>query len=410
MLGLADGSGSWEVTMAADVGLKNTGLRGVTVADSKISDIDGAKGILIYRGYRIEDLAEHSSFEETLYLLLNGSLPDQGGLLSLGKQMREARNLPDFIPESLKRWPRSAATMDVLQAAVPLLAMADPELGIETRAANERKAVRVVTRMAAVVSAWHRLSHGFELLPPDPELSHAGNFLWQFTGKRPSPAMARDLEVSMILQAEHTLNASTFACREVASTRAHMYAGLAAGVGALSGSLHGGANAQVMKMLLELERAGVGEEDVAAWVKGKLDRKETIMGMGHAVYKTFDPRSKILRQITQRLATETGQEQRFRLLARIEEECHKEFERRGKPTVKSNVDYYSGLLDFMMGIPIDAMTAMFAISIAAGWCSHIIEEKFAEARQEPALYRPSSEYTGRYCSPDGCEYLAVAAR
>jgi citrate synthase len=134
------------------------------------------------------------------------------------------------------------------------------------------------------------------------------------------------------------------------------------------------------------------------------------MGMGHAVYKTFDPRSKILRKIAQRLASEIGQEKRFRLLARIEEECHKEFERRGKPTVKSNVDFYSGLLYFMMGIPIDAMTAMFAISIAAGWCSHIIEEKFAEAQQKPALYRPASEYTGRYCSSDGCEYPAVADR
>jgi citrate synthase len=396
--------------MAADVRLKNVGLRGVTVADSKISYIDGKKGILIYRGYRIEDLAEQSNFEETFYLLLNGHLPGKERLSVFDRQLKQARKLPDFIVESMKRWPQTGSTMDVLQGSVPLLAMADLELGEETRAANERKAVRIISGLAAAVAAWHRITLGLEPIDPDSELSHAGNFLWQFNGQLPSAEMTRALEVSMILQAEHTFNASTFACREVASTRAHIYASVAAGVGALSGSLHGGANAEVMKMLLEMEAAGLGEQKVAAWVKDRLDEGGKIMGMGHAVYKTFDPRSKVLKQIARRLALATGQESRYRLLARIEEEAHREFERRGKPTIKSNIDFYSGFVYSTMGVPVDAMTAMFAISLAAGWCSHIIEEKYAEAQQKPALYRPEAEYIGYYCGPIGCQYEAIEER
>jgi citrate synthase len=214
----------------------------------------------------------------------------------------------------------------------------------------------------------------------------------------------------MILQAEHTFNASTFACREVASTRAHIYASVAAGVGALSGSLHGGANAEVMQMLLQMESAGLREEDVPAWVRERLDRKEKIMGMGHPVYKTFDPRSKILREFARRLATDPEHARRYRLLQKIEKECHKEFERRGQPTIKSNVDFYSGLLYSVMGIPLHAMTAMFAISLVAGWCAHIIEEKFAEAQGKPVLYRPQADYIGDYCGPVGCRYRSLDER
>lgn len=396
--------------MAADMPLKNTGLRGVTVADSRISHIDGKQGVLIYRGFRIEDLAKNSNFEETFYLLLNGRLPAALELAAFRDHLKEARALPDFIPGSMKTWPRKAAAMDVLQASTPLLAMTDPELDQETRAANERKAVRIVSGMAAAVAAWNRVRKGLDPLPPDPTLSHAGDFLRRFTGKAPGEEMARALEVSMILQAEHTFNASTFACREVASTRAHMYSAVAAGVGALSGPLHGGANAVVMETLLEMEKAGFDRKDVAAWVKGKLDRREKIMGMGHPVYKTYDPRSAILKEISEGLAGKTGFEPRYRLFAMVEEVCHEEFERRGKPTIKSNVDFYSGLLYSMAGIPREAMTALFAISLVVGWCSHIIEEKFAEARGKPALYRPQSEYVGDYCGPVGCEYRPIHER
>jgi citrate synthase len=211
--------------MAKVVSLKNTGLRGVTVADTKISFIDGEKGVLIYRGYRIEDLSENSTFPEVAFLLLNGVLPEKKVLEDFEKQIAEARQVPDYILKSMKHWPGGARPMDVLQAVVPALAIGDGDIGDETRDANVRMAVRLIARVPAVVAAWHRLRQGLDPLPPDESLHHAANFLWQLHGKKPDPEMARDLDVCLILHADHTFNASTFACREVVSTRAHMYAG-----------------------------------------------------------------------------------------------------------------------------------------------------------------------------------------
>ena len=288
--------------MAQVVSVKNTGLRGVAVADTKISFIDGEKGILIYRGYRIEDLAENSNFMEVAFLLLNGELPKKGESGDFEKQVAEARELPEYMFNSMKQWPKGARPMDVLQASVAALAIGDPDVNEETRAANVRMAVRLIARVPAVVAGWHRIRQGLEPLPPDASLSHAANFLWQLHGKKPDPEMARDLDVCLVLHADHTFNASTFACREVVSTRAHMYAGVAAGIGALSGSLHGGANAEVMKMLMELE----SEKDIPGWVKGRIERGERIMGMGHAVYKTMDPRARFLKDMAFRLGKKTG--------------------------------------------------------------------------------------------------------
>ena len=392
--------------MEKEVRIKNTGLRGVTVADSKISFIDGEKGILIYRGYRIEDLARKSSFIETAHLLLNGSLPNQQQLSDLEAAVKESRALPDFIYRSLKTWPKQADPMDVLQAAVPIMAMADPELADESREANVRKAIRLIARFPGVVAAWHRIRHGQEPLPPDDQLSHAANLLWQLHGRQPDPDMARELDICLLLHADHTFNASTFACREVVSTMAHMYAGVAAGVGALSGDLHGGANARVVKMVMELE----SEKDLAAWIKNRIDRGERIMGMGHAVYKTTDPRAIILKNTSEKLGKKSGNEDWYRLLSRIQELAVKEFESRGKSKIKPNVDFYSGSVYHMLGIPTDLMTPMFAIARVSGWCSHIIEEKFAEAQEKPALYRPQAEYVGDYCGPVGCEYRQLEAR
>ncbi len=392
--------------MEGTVKVKNTGLRGVTVADTRISFIDGDKGILIYRGYRIEELAEYSSFPETAYLLLNGTLPDAKQLSDFTDQVAVAGRVPDFIFDSLRLLPVDARPMDLLQAAVPLLAMADPDLEEETRDANVRKAIRLIARLPVVVAGWQRIRQGLEIVPPDSSLSHAGNFLYQLTGRKPDEETARDLDVCLVLHADHTFNASTFACREVVSTRAHMYAGVAAGVGALSGSLHGGANAEVMKMLVALE----SEKDVAGWVKRQLDSGKRIMGMGHAVYRTIDPRANILKAMSLRLGKKLGQEKWYGLSERIEEAALSEFERRGKATLKPNCDFYSAPVYHLMGIPDDLMTAVFAISRIAGWCAHIIEEKFAEAQEKPALYRPSSEYVGNYCGLMGCTYEPVEKR
>jgi citrate synthase len=386
--------------MAVKVSVKNTGLRGVTVADTKISFIDGEKGVLIYRGYRIEDLARFSTFTETAFLLLNGRLPGARELDAFSSSLIAARELPGFLLDCLKALPPKAAPMDVLQASVPLLACADPDVTSDQREANVEMAVRLIARLPATAAAWNRIRAGLDPLPPRNDLGHAANFLWQLTGNVPSEDEARDLDVCLILHADHTFNASTFACREVCSTRAHMYAAVAAGIGALSGSLHGGANMKVMEMILRLEH----ENDISGWVKARIDAGERIMGMGHAVYKTSDPRAIYLKEMASRLAAVKGMEKWDSIAKRLEEAAVAEFDRRGKSEIRPNVDFYSAPVYYMMGIPPDLFTVVFAVSRVAGWCSHVIEEKFAEAQEKPMLYRPTAEYVGNYCGLMGCEF------
>ena len=392
--------------MAQIVNVKNIGLRGVTVADTKISFIDGERGILIYRGYRIEQLAENASFIEVAYLLQNATLPDKTQLDDFEKQVIKARDVPQFVFDSFKAWPRVAKPMDVLQAAVPLLAMADPDIGDESREANARMAIRLLARLPVVVAAWHRTRQGLDPLPSEDSLPHAANFLYQLHGKIPDPETAKDLDTCLTLHADHTFNASTFACREVVSTRAHMYAGVTAGIGALSGSLHGGANARVMKMLLDLE----SEMDIPGWVKSRLAGGERIMGMGHAVYKTMDPRARFLKDMGARLGKKKGRERWPELSGQIEKAGLEEFSTRGKTDIQPNVDFFSAPVYHIMGIPLDIMTPIFAISRVSGWCSHILEEKFAEAQEKAALYRPKAEYVGHYCGLMGCEYELIEKR
>jgi citrate synthase len=286
------------------------------------------------------------------------------------------------------------------------MATVDPDLTGETRESNANMAIRLISRLPIVVAAWHRARQGLEPLSSDDNLSHAANFLWLLHGKKPDEEMARDLDTCLVLHADHTFNASTFACREVASTRAHMYAGVTAGIGALSGSLHGGANAQVMRMLLQLEN----EKDIASWVKKQLEAGERIMGIGHAVYKTMDPRAKFLKEMGARLGKKLGQKRWHQLSSTIEETAIKELDARGKSFLRPNVDFYSAPVYHMMGIPRDLMTPIFAISRISGWCAHIMEEKFAEAQEKPALYRPKAEYVGQYCGLMGCEYEPMDTR
>ena len=255
------------------------------------------------------------------------------------------------------------------------------------------------------MAAWQRIRNGQDPIAPDRDLNHAANFLYMLHGEAPDEETAHDLDVILILHADHTFNASTFACREVVSTRAHIYAGVTAGLGALSGALHGGANVEVMKMLLELEN----ESDIPGWVKGRLEQGERIMGLGHAIYKTTDPRAKYLKDMGARIGEKTGQKW-FELSNRIETAALAEFEKRGKSEIKPNLDFNSAPVYYMLGIPTDMMTPMFAMSRVAGWCSHIIEEVFAEAQGKPALYRPKAEYVGDYCGLMGCEYTPPTER
>ncbi len=392
--------------MSETVQVKNIGLRGVVVADTAVSFIDGQEGILIYRGYRIEELAESSTFMETAYLLLNGRLPTKQELDEFDLMVRQAREIPDWLNQALRKFPKRADPMDVLQGSVPLLAMDDPDLHDHSREANVRMAARLIARIPAVTAAWHRIRQDKEPLPPDDKLPHAANFLWQVTGNKPDEEMAHDLDTCLILHADHTFNASTFACREVCSTRAHMYAAVAAGIGALAGSLHGGANSRVMKMLLSLE----SEKDIAGWVRDRIDRGERIMGFGHAVYKTMDPRAKYLKKMAERLGKSKGMEKWANLSREVEEAAAREFDQRGKHEIRPNVDFFSAPVYHIMGFPRDLFTPIFAISRIAGWCSHVIEEKFAEAQEKPALYRPQAEYVGHYCGLIGCEYEPMSVR
>jgi len=385
---------------------KNIGLRGVKVADTRISDVDGTHGILIYRGYPIEELAEHSTYEETAFLLLHDAMPTVKELRDFTEGLRAARALPAFAVDILRAMPKGSSPMDVLQGVIPLLAADDPDLADDSREANHRKAVRLISRVASVAASWHRIRNGQDLLKPDDVLSHAGNFLWQLLGKKPDRETAKDLDTALILHADHSFNASTFACRAVVSTRAHMYAAVAAGVGALSGSLHGGANAAVMIMLDALKN----EKDIPAWVRAQLDDGKKIMGMGHAVYKTTDPRAKYLKDMCFRLGKKMGEEHWCRLSTQIDETAEAEFAKRGKATIKPNVDFFSAPVYHLMGIPGDVMTPLFAVSRIAGWASHIIEEKFGDAQGKPALYRPSSEYTGHYCGKEACAYTPIEER
>lgn len=391
--------------MSEEIRVKNIGLRGVTVADSAISFIDGEKGVLIYRGYRIEDLADNSSFMETAYLLLFGVLPSNEQLADFSQRVNQARQVPEYIFESMRHWPKNARPMDVLQASVPLLAMAEEHNDTIDRQAYINRAIGLIARLPTLVASWHRIRSNQEVLAPDPSLDHAANFLWMLQGKRPDAATAHDLDVCLILHADHTFNASTFAAREVVSTRASLYAGVSAGLGALSGSLHGGANTKVMEMLLKLEN----ETDVEAWVTEQLNQGQVIMGMGHAIYKTGDPRAVYLKKMGRRLGEQNGGKW-MAISQKVEETALAIFARQGKTTILPNVDFNSAPVYYQMGIPMDLMTPIFAISRVAGWCAHIIEEQFADAQGKPALYRPQAQYVGEYCGLMGCEYSPMDKR
>jgi citrate synthase len=385
---------------------KNIGLRGVKVADTRISDVNGEKGILIYRGYNIMDLARSSTYEEVSFLLLNDHLPDKKELEKFRSELVSERGIPEALLGVLKLIPQLAHPMDVLQAAIPLLASFDPQLRLETKEANHKKATRLIAKLPAIIAAWDRIRNGLEAVAPKSNLSHAGNFLYMLKGTPPDPETARDFDICLILHAEHSLNASTFAGREVASTHAHLYAAVAAAMGALSGELHGGANSEVMKMLLD-----VGELNrVRAWVSEKLSQGGKIMGMGHAVYHAEDPRATVLRKICEGMAGRIGDKRWCELSKAIEGATKEEFRKLKGKEIYANVDFYGASVYHMMGIPRDLFTPVFAISRMAGLTAHIIEEKFAEAQPKPELYRPDADYVGTYCGPEACEYVPLDKR
>ncbi len=383
---------------------KNIGLRGIEVADTKISNIDGEKGKLIYRGFDILDLTKNSTFEETAYLLLYDKLPTKQELDEFNAKLIEARYSPKQMQKNMGNWRKDADPMDMLQAFVSALAgYYDEEFS--NKDASYDKAINLIAKVPTIVASWHRIRNGLEPVEPDSSLSHAANFLYMMFGEKPDEEVEKIFDVCLILHADHTFNASTFTARQVASTRAHMYSASSAAIGALSGELHGGANTEVMKMLLE-----IGEIDkVQPWIKEEMSKGNRIMGMGHAVYKTYDPRAQVLKELSRELAKQT-KEPWFDITEKIETVTISEMKSQKDRDIYPNVDLYSASIYYMLKIPVDLNTPIFAISRVVGWAAHIIEEKFAEAAPKPTLYRPKAAYVGKYCGPEGCEYKTLDLR
>jgi citrate synthase len=384
---------------------RNIGLRNIEVADTKICSIDGENGKLIYRGYDILDLANHSTFEETAYLLLFGELPNTEQLSDFDNKLKKARKIPDSIIKNMKNKPKTAHPMDILQSSVLELADYDQNRNDESKESNLNRAILLIAKLPTIVAAWDRIRNNLEAVGPLGDHSHAYNFLYMLNNEHPKPEVAKIFDISLILHAEHSFNASTFAAREIASTRASIYACVGGALGALSGELHGGANIQVMKMLLEIGNISKVDE----WVRNKIESGGRVMGMGHAVYKTTDPRSEVLSTLSRAISKEKNTKW-FEMTEKVEQVTKKIMFEIKRINIYPNVDLYSASLYYSLGIPVDLNTPLFAISRIAGWNAHIIEEKFAEAAPKPALYRPKAVYVGRYCGPMGCEYIDLVLR
>jgi len=386
--------------------IMNTGLRGITIASTKISDVDGAAGKLVYRGYLAKDLAGKVSFEEIAYLLLYEELPYNAELAAFKESLVRERAIPETLIAVLKSSPKDALPMDILQASISLMAQYDPDVRDSSREGSVRMALRLIAKFTTIVAAWDRIRNNKQPIPPNPDLSHAANFLYMLSGNVPEDQLAGYFDTCLVLHAEHSFNASTFAAREVASTRAHMYAAIGAAVGSLSGALHGGANTRVMQMLLE-----IGSVDkVDEYVRTKLESGGVIMGLGHAVYQTDDPRAHIISPMSKTMGERAGDTRWYELSKALEKKGKTAFKKKKGKDIYVNVDFYSASLYYYMGIAVDMFTPVFAVSRIAGWCAHILEEQFAEAAPKPALYRPESDYVGDYCGPDECTFVPIDQR
>jgi citrate synthase len=367
------------------------GLAGVPATKSNISDIDGEKGVLYYRGYPIEQLAEQSSFEETTLLLLDGELPTQAALEEFDGQLRENRRIKFHIEELMKTLPSTGHPMDMLQTAAASLAMFYPGNECLTGADVcedlnyvHNMTVKIISRMGTIVAMWEHLRNGYKPIESRKDLTYAENFLYMLTGQETDPLLARIMDVCLILHAEHTINASTFSTLVTGSTLASPYSVIAAAIGTLSGPLHGGANQRVLEMLNE-----IGSPDKAeAYVEEKLANKEVIWGMGHREYKTKDPRATILQGLVSKLMEARGGDVNpmMEIALAVEKAAEERLAHKG---VYANVDFYSGILYNEMGIPADQFTALFAMARTAGWMAH-----WREQLGDNRIFRPTQVYTG----------------
>jgi citrate synthase len=356
------------------------GLEGVVATTSKICYIDGEQGVLAYRGIDIHELADNSTFEETCYLLWNGSLPAQNELKDLHSRLAAERKLDPSIIEFLRSLPKNAAPMDVLRTAVSALGLYDPEEKNNDHTANVSKAIRLTSQIAMVVAAYDRLRKGKSVVQPDASLSHAANFLLLLNGTAPSQTAERALDIALILHADHELNASTFAARVTAATLSDMHSAITSAIGALKGPLHGGANEAVFRMLEQIDRA---EADPVEHVRNMLIQKKKISGFGHRVYHTEDPRATHLRKMSEDLGRSSGEPKWFEISRKIEQFV------KAEKKLNANVDFYSASTYHVLGIDVDLFTPIFAVSRMSGWGAHVIEQL-----DDNRLIRPRADYVG----------------
>ena len=357
------------------------GLEDVVATTSAICYLDGDRGVLAYCGYDIHDLAQSATFEEVCFLLWHRRLPTRAELGDLQSQFAAARALPEPIIRLMRSLP-PADGMDALRTITSALGIYDPEVNDSTPAGQYRKAVKLTAQVGTIVATWGRLQAGGGPIAPDPVLGQAANFLYMLTGERPNSTAIRAFDVALTLHADHELNASTFAARVAAATLTDIYSAIVAAIGTLKGPLHGGANAEVMKMLLDLGQNASGDR-IDEFVRGKLARKEKISGFGHRVYKTEDPRATHLRQMSRDLGKRAGSTAWFDMSQRIEALI------KAEKKLNPNVDFYSASMYYTLGIPIDLYTPIFAVSRMSGWTAHVLEQ-YANNR----LIRPRADYTG----------------
>jgi citrate synthase len=357
------------------------GLEEVIAGQSAICFLDGGKGVLAYQGFDIHDLAAHATFEEVCYLLWHGRLPTRAELGDLATQLAQSRELPEPILRLMHQLPPTDG-MDALRTLTSALGHYDRDADDRSGQASYRKAVRLTGQLASLVATWGRMAAGGGPIQADPALSHAANFLYMLTGNRPSALASRAFDIALILHADHELNASTFSARVAAATLTDMHSAITGAIGTLKGPLHGGANADVMRMLIEIGEDAPGER-IDDYVRQKLARKEKIPGFGHRVYRTEDPRATHLRRMSKEIGEKAGNTKWYEMSMRIERIVT------GEKKIYPNVDFYSASTYHMLGIPIDLFTPIFAVSRISGWSAHVLEQ-YANNR----LIRPRAEYIG----------------
>ncbi len=370
------------------------GLEGVVAAETEMSFIDGEKGILEYVGIAIDDLARHSTFEETVYLLWNRKLPTKSELDAFGADLRKRYALPGDMKQRIASLPKNAQPMHVLRTMVSMLGLFDSDPNANDPKSARDKSLNILGYAPTIVAYFDRHRRGLPLIDPDPKLSFAANFLYMLNGEKPTPTMERAFDACMILHADHGLNNSTFTTRVVISTLSDVYSAITAAIGSLRGPLHGGANEGVMKMLNEIPTVG----DVRKVVEDKLARKDKIMGFGHRVYKSYDPRATYLKTLAKKLAEDTGNIALYEKSSAIEKVMEEKVASKG---IYPNVDFYSATTYHCIGLKLDLFTPMFALSRISGWAGHMLEQL-----EDNRLYRPKAEYTG----PHGVAYTPIEKR